>query len=68
MLIVIYGEEHVVRVGKEDDQMPRTLTKNIILDVIKNELKMDCYYVMQSQAIFIKIDQNTLDNSVLNDC
>lgn len=46
VLIVIYGEELIVRVDKEDDQIPRTLTKNIVLDVVKNELKMDCYYVM----------------------
>lgn len=45
-MIVIYGDEHVVKVDKEDDQIPRTLTKNIVLDVVKNELKMDCYYVM----------------------
>ena len=40
---------------------------NGILDTVKNELKMDHFYVAQQRMILVKIDHYTLDNSVLND-
>ena len=41
--------------------------QNGILDTVKNELKMDHYYISQAKIIFVRIDEETLNNSVLND-
>ena len=40
---------------------------NGILDVVKNELRLDHFYIAQTKIILVKIDMTTLDNSVLND-
>ena len=40
---------------------------NGILETVKDELKMEHYYVPANKIILVKIDSKTLDNSVLND-
>lgn len=40
---------------------------NGILDTVKQELRMDHYYVAQMKILYVRIDSDTLDNSVLNE-
>ena len=41
--------------------------QNGIVDAVKNELKLDHFYITQKKIILVKIDSSTLDNTVLND-
>lgn len=40
---------------------------NMVVDIVKNELKMDHHFIHSENLLFVKIDKYTLDNPVLND-
>ena len=37
---------------------------NCILDVINNDLKLDCYYVAHYKIILLKVDPTTIKNPI----
>ena len=67
VLIIQCSDDHMLHL----DGLPNTGKAgpliNGILDVVKNELKLDHYYIAQNKMILVRIDANTLENSILND-
>lgn len=66
VLIVQCGDDHLVQLP-DNQGRPSGPVANGILEVVKNELKLDHYYISQNKIVLVKIDNTTLDNSVLND-
>ena len=56
VLCIVCCEEHII-----------SPLRNEILDCIKDELKLDHYYVKGTNTILVRINNDTLDNSVLRD-
>lgn len=67
VLIIHCGDNHLVQLNMDAQHNPVGPLQNGILDTVKNELKMDHYYISQAKTIFVRIDEETLNNSVLND-
>ena len=69
VLIIQCSDEHLVpqQNSMNGNQGRQTPLVNGVLDVVKNELKLDHFYIAQTKMILVKIDVTTLDNSVLND-
>lgn len=65
ILTILTGEEHVEQQYHNGNS--RIDHMNGILDTVKNELKMDHQYIAQQKLILVRVDQETLNNSVLND-
>ena len=60
VLIIQCSEEHIVSPSMINDSQSRqgmsTPVNNGILEVVKNELKLEHYYIPQNKIILVKID------------
>ena len=41
--------------------------RNIILDMVRDELKMDHFYLSEHRIVLVRIDANTIHNPILAD-
>ena len=57
----------MVQMQQDKNGNPVGPLTNGILETVQEELKMDHYYVPANKLILVRIDNKTLDNSVLND-
>ena len=57
----------MVQMQQDKNGNPAGPLTNGILETVQDELKMDHYYVPANKLILVRIDNKTLDNSVLND-
>ena len=54
------AEDHLIEI---EDYYGRTPLKNCILEMIRNELKIDNFYIATERTILVRIDRKTIDIS-----
>ena len=52
------AEDHLVLI---EDEYGRAPLKNCILEMLNNELQVDCHYISTRNTILVHVDNNTLD-------
>ena len=67
VLTIQCGDNHLAQLQTDANNNPTGPIQNGILDTVRNELNMDQYHISQSKTIFVRINEATLDNSVLNE-
>ena len=70
ILTILCGDEQVDQQfynGNANARNGNTSHINGIMDTIKNELKLEHQYITQQKLVLVRVDQETLNNSVLND-
>ena len=65
VLCVVCSEDHFKKVGNK--QGVNKALKNMILEMVRNELQIDHFYRAQTRTIFIRVNMHTLDNPVLKE-
>lgn len=65
VLCVVCSEDHFYK--KTDSSTSSAPLKNAILETIREELKMDHYYISQTRTILVRVNGDTINNPVLRD-
>lgn len=65
VLAILCGDDHIITVG--NNSYDRGTARNEVLDMIKNELELDIFYLHNNKVILIRIDQDTINNPVLSE-
>lgn len=65
VLVVVTADDHLQPLL--DETTGSSPLKNVLLEMVRNELQLDHYYVAQSKTILIRVNWLTLDNPVLRD-
>ena len=58
------AEDHLIPV---EDQFGRAPLKNCIVQMIKNELGIDHFYISATRTILVRIDSNTINIKLFKD-
>lgn len=58
-------ETHLERV--RDSVTGKSPLRNVVLDMVKDELMLDHYYIAQKKTILVRINAETLENPVLSE-
>lgn len=58
------SENHMEKVPESNGSAP---LKNVVLEMVKNEMQLDYYYIPQYKTILIRIDGETINNPVLQE-
>lgn len=65
VLVIVCSEDHLQPIfSKTTASSP---IKNVILEMVRNELQVDHYYVQQHLSILVRVNWDTLDIPVLRD-
>ena len=65
VLCIVCSEDHLVKI--ETKKSGVSSLRNAILDTVRNEMKIDHFYIPQTRTIMVRENKFTLDNPVLRD-
>ena len=64
VLVFQCSDDHFEQIERDKDGQPCGPYLNCVLDVVKNDLRLDCYYQAHYKLILVKIDSSTINNPV----